>query len=150
MKGHQTLRFRYGAPCHRVQVRPLRQSLRRSQMWTPSRRIFAMKGPRSLATVAAIFSRHLRNASAASAVVSLPTRTKSCVPHSISTLERERRIADAGIPTDGDPPAPANLPYPFLIGSVRPEVIVVSFKSHTGSTEKRWKLSAQISISEKY
>jgi hypothetical protein len=64
--------------------------------------------------------------------------------------ERERRIADAGIPTDGDPPAPANLPYPFLIGSVRPEVIIVSFKSHTGSTEKRWKPSAQISISEKY
>jgi hypothetical protein len=49
-----------------------------------------------------------------------------------------------------DPVASANLPYPFLIGSVRPKVIVVSFKSHTGSTEKRWKLPAQISISEKY
>jgi hypothetical protein len=64
--------------------------------------------------------------------------------------ERERRIADTGIPTDGDPPAPANLPYPFLIGSVRPEVIVVPLKAHTGITEKRWKLSAQISISKKY
>jgi hypothetical protein len=32
------------------------------------------------------FSRHLRNVAAASAVVSLPTRTKSCVPDSISTL----------------------------------------------------------------
>ena len=64
--------------------------------------------------------------------------------------ERERRIADAGIPTDGNPPAPANLPYPFLIGSVRPEVIVVPFKSHACGTEKGWKLSAQISISEKY
>ena|SRR5208283_2356632 len=64
--------------------------------------------------------------------------------------ERERRIADAGIPTDGDPPPSANLPYPFLVGCIRPEVIVVPFKSHAGSTEKRWKLSAQISISEKY
>jgi hypothetical protein len=48
--------------------------------------------------------------------------------------ERERRIADAGIPTDGDPPPSANLPYPFLVGSIRPEVIVVPFKSHAGST----------------
>jgi hypothetical protein len=64
--------------------------------------------------------------------------------------EGERRIADTGIPTDGDPPAPANFPYPFLIGSVRPEVIVVPLKSHTGSAEKCWKLAAQISISEKY
>jgi hypothetical protein len=58
--------------------------------------------------------------------------------------------ANAGIPTDGDPPPPANLPYPFLIGSFRPEVIVVPFKSHTGSAEKRRKLSAPISIGEKY
>ncbi len=64
--------------------------------------------------------------------------------------ERERGIADAGIPSDGDPPAPANLPYPFLIGSVRLKVIVVPFESHTGGAEKRWKLSTQISISEKY
>jgi hypothetical protein len=64
--------------------------------------------------------------------------------------ERERRIADASIPRDGDPRAPANLAYPFLIGSVRLEVIVVPLKSHAGGTEKRWKLSAQISISEKY
>ena len=54
-------------------------------MWTPSRRIFAINGPCSVATVDAIFSRHLRKVSAASAVVSLPTRTKSCVPESIST-----------------------------------------------------------------
>jgi hypothetical protein len=54
--------------------------------------------------------------------------------------ERERRIADAGIPGDSDPPAPANLAYPLFIKSLRPEVIVVSFKSHTGSTEKRLKL----------
>src|SRR5271168_2438104 len=45
-----------------------------------------MKGPRSPATVSAILSRHFRKVSAASAVVSLPTRTKSCVPNSISTL----------------------------------------------------------------
>jgi hypothetical protein len=49
---------------------------------------------------------------------------------------------------DVDPITP-NL-CPFLIGSVRPEVIVVPLKSHTGITEKRWKLSAQISISKKY
>jgi hypothetical protein len=98
--------------------------------------------------VVAIFSCHLRNVSAASAVVSLPTRTKSCVPHSISTL-CERRVSDACVSGDGDPPAPTNFPYPFFIGSIRPEVIVVSFKSHAGSAKKCWKLSAQISISKK-
>jgi hypothetical protein len=64
--------------------------------------------------------------------------------------ERKRRIADTRIPTDRDPPAAANLPDPFLIGRVRPEVIVVPLKSHTSGAENCWKLSAQISISKKY
>jgi len=66
------------------------------------------------------------------------------------TKKRKCGRPSPGRRTGGDPPAPANLPCPFLIGSVRPEVIVVSFKSHTGSTVKRWKLPTQISISEKY
>jgi hypothetical protein len=108
-----------------------------------------MKGPRSLATVAAIlppFEKRFRRFGRRE----FADENEELRAALHQYAERQRRIADAGIPTDGDPPAPANLPNPFLIGSVRPEVIVVPFKSHTGSTEKCWKLSAQISISEKY
>ena len=110
-----------------------------------------MKGPRSLSTVYTILSRHLFE----ERLCRLGHREFAYEDKELCTglhqyAERERRIADAGIPGDGDPPAPADLAYPFIIRSLHPEVIVVPFKSHAGKTEKRWKLSAQISIGEKY
>jgi hypothetical protein len=109
-----------------------------------------MKGPRSAAAVSAILSRHFRNVSAASAVVSLPTRTNSCVPNSISTLSARGGISDAGIAGDRDPPAPTNLSNPLLIEGFRSEMIVVLFDLQSRLTERCGKLSTKISICEKY
>ena len=58
-----------------------------------------MKPLRSPDTVEEIFSRHLRNVTAASVVVSLPTSTNSCALLCIN-IEREWRIANTRIPGD--------------------------------------------------
>jgi hypothetical protein len=47
--------------------------------------------------------------------------------------ECTRQIRDATILTDGDPATPEDFSFRFLMRSV--QVIVVSLKSHTGSSE---------------
>jgi hypothetical protein len=65
-----------------------------------------MKGPRSLATVAAIFSRHLRNVSRRLGRREFADENKELRAALHQYAKRERRIADASIPTAMHPPRP--------------------------------------------
>jgi hypothetical protein len=124
-----------------------RHSCSRSQTCTPSRLILAMTAPRFSCVVETILSRHFRKVAAASAVLSLPTRTKSFVPPSIST-----RSASGGcvhreiLQSNGD--ARLHRSIPRLECPVK--VIVVPLYSDAGCEEDSRKLTSQIPVRKEY